>query len=489
MFTALAKPIVSSALLVAATMTPALAAAQPVRAESLSWAPCPGVSEPAYGLECTTLDVPLDYKHRNGQTIELAVSRLRSTDPAKRRGVLLVNPGGQGASMLDLPVTLVNLGLPTVVRERYDIVMFDPRGIGRSTPVRCDLSPDQAATLIPPSYARDAADVERRAAYSRQVAGQCTHSSTARLLPYITMSNVARDMDEIRTALGETRISYLGYSNGTQLGAFYHELFPAHTDRFVLDSLSQYGLNSTTSRQFARGVEDRFPDFATWAAGKNATYGLGATPSAVRAKYFELVERLDATPYSGVDGAAFRALTFGLLFNDATFEPLAQTWQAIDQGGQLPPIPAGPGGDFSGMLHLVCNKPGWSHSIATYQRNVAHDRVRYPMFGAAGANVWPCAYWPAPTEEHIRIDADGPANLLLVNNLRDPGTPYAGALEFRHAQGRSARMVTVDAGGHQVYLFNHNTCANQIITTYLAGGERPATDRLCPTTSDDTGLR
>jgi pimeloyl-ACP methyl ester carboxylesterase len=482
MITHLAKALVSSGLLVAAT----LAASPPVQAEPMSWAPCSGFPEPTYGLECTTLDVPRDYTRRHGETLELAVSRLPSTDPAKRRGVLLVNPGAQGASQLDFPLTLVSLGLPATVRQRYDIVMFDPRGIGRSTPVRCDLRPDQSATVVPPPYARNSADVERRAADARAIAEQCASSSTARLLPHITMANVARDLDEVRKALREKRISYLGYSNGTHLGAYYSELFPSRTDRFVLDSLTgPGGLDSTQARRWARGFEDRFPDFAAWTAGQNATYGLGSTSEAVRKKYFELAGRLDSAPYSGIDGAAFRAMTFGMLYSDSTFAPLAQTWQTIDRGGALPPPSGDTEWDFSGQLHLACNQPGWPTNVATYQRNVARDRVRYPMFGAATANVWPCAYWPVAAEPRVPIDPDGPSNLLLVNNLRDPGTPYEGAVEMRRALGDNARMVSVNNGGHLAYLFNDNTCANQAVTTYLVDGKRPASDRICPEVAPD----
>jgi hypothetical protein len=196
-------------------------------------------------------------------------------------------------------------------------------------------------------------------------------------------------------------------------------------------------------------------------------------------KYFELAGQLDSAPYSGIDGAAFRAMTFGLLFSDATFAPLAQAWQAIDQGGELPPPGGGTEVDFSGLLHLFCNGPAWPTHVKTYQRNVARDRVRFPMFGAAAANVWPCAYWPKAAEPRIPIDPDGPSNLLLINNLRDPGTPYVGAVESRRALGHSARLVSVNDGGHLVYLFNDNTCANQTVTTYLVDGKRPASDRVC----------
>jgi pimeloyl-ACP methyl ester carboxylesterase len=218
-----------------------MAAVGRVAGGSLSWGACPGVPEPALGLECTTVAVPLDYARPHGETISIAVSRLPSTRPDKRRGVLLLDIGGQGDSQAALPLTLVARGLPASVRERYDLIEFDPRGIGRSTPLTCDLRPDQAATLIPPPYASTAADVQQRAVQAREIAGQCASSTTGHLLPYITTANVARDMDRIRQALGERRVSYLGYSEGTYLGAVYAALFPAHTDRMVFDSVSGLG--------------------------------------------------------------------------------------------------------------------------------------------------------------------------------------------------------------------------------------------------------
>lgn len=476
--TALAAVAAASALTLGPAPTPSAAQAG---TGSLSWTPCPGVPEPTLGLECTTVTVPLDYAKPAGETIEIAVSRLPSTNQSARRGVLLLDIGGQGDSQAALPLTLVSLGLPASVRERYDLIEFDPRGIGRSTPLTCNLRPDQAATLIPPPYARTAADVEQRAADARQIADQCAHSSTARLLPHITNTNVARDMDRIRQALGEQRISYLGYSHGTYFGTLYAALFPNRTDRMVFDSVSGTGgLDAVGARRWGLGFELRFPDFAQWAAAQNATYGLGATPAQVRTRYLQIVDQLDQAPVAGISGATLRAMTYGMLFNDAIFPALAATVSALGNGQapQLPPLPGG--GDFSGMLALVCNSPGWSRNIETYQRHVAVDRLRYPMFGPAAAGVWPCAFWPAKPEPRVDISKAGSSNILLVNNLRDPATPYVGAVELHRTLGARSRLVTVDEGGHLSYLYGGNTCAKDTVTAFLVTGKRPPHNRFCP---------
>jgi pimeloyl-ACP methyl ester carboxylesterase len=475
---AVAAVLAASGLVLAPAPTVAAAHAA---GTSLSWAACPGVPEPALGLECTTVTVPLDYARPRGESIDIAVSRLPSTRPSQRRGVLLLNIGGQGDSQAALPLRLVSKGLPASVRERYDLVEFDPRGIGRSAPVSCDLRLDQAATLIPPPYAKDAADVERRAAQAREIADQCANSSTGHLLPYITSTNVARDMDRIREALGEPRISYLGYSNGTHLGTIYAALFPNRTDRMVFDSVSGLGgLDAVGARRYGLGFEIRFPDFERWVASRDATYRLGATPEQVRATFLAVVDQLDRQPVVGIDGSSLRALTFSLLFSDTTFPALAELLRALGTGQPptLPPFEAG--GDFSGMLHLACNSPGWPHDVRTYQDHVAQDRVGYPLFGAAAANVWPCAFWPAEPEQPVNIGQAGSSNILLVNNLRDPGTVYVGAVELRRALGGRSRLVTVDQGGHLSYLFGDNACADGIETAFLVDGMRPPTDWFCP---------
>jgi pimeloyl-ACP methyl ester carboxylesterase len=457
-------------------LLPVLPAAEP----GLVWGPCPDVGVPTPGLECTTIEVPLDYRRPNGEHIEIAVSRLPSTDPAKRRGVLLTNPGGPGFGGLTLPLDLVQLGLPASVREQYDVIGFDPRGNGYSTPVTCALPPELQVNNVPP-YARDAADVGRQATRVREVAERCANSPTAELLPYINTANTARDMDRIRTALGEERISYFGLSYGTYLGGVYATLFPHRTDRWVLDSVAgRNGIDITASRRFSVGFEQRFPDFAAELAARHDVYGLGATVDEVTAKYFELAAELDVTPVAGIDGPLFRMVTFASLYLDARFPALAEVWQAVDQG-TTPRAYLDVENILSAQLHVICNDSDWPESIHTYQRNVAIDRVRHPMFGAAGANIWACAFWPVdPVERPVRISTpnDG-ANILLVQNLRDPATPLVGAREMARALGHRARLVTVNEGGHGAYLFTANTCANTVVTDYLTTGVRPPAGFAC----------
>jgi pimeloyl-ACP methyl ester carboxylesterase len=188
-------------------------------------------------LECSTLQVPLNYHAPNGREIEIAISRLASKNPSQRRGVLLTNPGGPGAApALDFPFGLKEAGLPQSVLDTYDVIGFDPRGVGRSTPVTCGPTPEQTKYGPHPTYANSAADVVERAEAAKAIAEQCAGSTTAWMLPHTTTANTARDMDRIRQALGEQKVSYLGYSYGTHLGAVYTTLFPHRGDRIVLDS-------------------------------------------------------------------------------------------------------------------------------------------------------------------------------------------------------------------------------------------------------------
>ncbi|GAB3568997.1 alpha/beta hydrolase [Amycolatopsis endophytica] len=476
------KPVLAvlAAALVASPV-PAVAAT----ADTLSWGKCPE-DVVATGLRCATLDVPLDYRDPEGPAIEVAISRLPSAHPEKRRGVLLTNTGGPGGPGLRFPADLRDLGLPQSVLDSYDVIGMDPRGVGHSTPVTCDLTPGQAFTDIP-LYARDSAEVAATAGTAAVIARQCGSSATAPLLPHITTANTARDMDRVREALGEPEISYLGISYGTYLGAVYTTLFPGHSDRFLLDSsVGPGGFDITASRMLGRGVEDRFPDFAEFAVA-HPEYELGRTPGEVRAKYFDLAARLDTTPSpEGVDGKLFRHLTFAQLYYDKNLPSIAAQWHALNTGAPLPAAgtaaaAAAPTDNAAAsQLHVVCNDSDWPEDVRTYQRNVAVDRIRHPMFGAAAANVWPCAFWPSePVEPPVEITGRGPSNVLMVQNLRDPATPLAGALALRHAFGDRARMVTADQGGHLAYLFQDDTCLNDAATTFLATGQRPRHDTAC----------
>ncbi|MBE1498192.1 pimeloyl-ACP methyl ester carboxylesterase [Amycolatopsis lexingtonensis] len=459
----------------ATTVVPAASAAP----ATLDWGPCPAGAFPTPDLQCTTMKVPLDYRDPGGRTIDIAVSRLPSKNPAKRRGVLLTNPGGPGGGGLDYPQLLKLVRMPQDVLDSYDIIGFDPRGVAHSTPVTCDLKPEQIAVGNLP-YANGPADVVKQAALAKQEAKQCAEAKTGSLLPYVTTANTARDMDRIRAALGEAKVSYLGASYGTYLGAVYTTLFPERSDRFVLDSsLGPGGYDIDAMHGFARGMEDRFPDFAKFAAA-HPEYGLGTTPARVTAKFHELAARLDRAPVEGVDGSVFRGLTFEGLYS-TDLAPLAVNWQALDQGRPpAPPVEPVTGVEnlLASRFAVICGDSAWPRSIASYQVDVAVARVRYPLIGAGAANIAACAYWAPPAEPRVRITGHGPANVLMVQNQRDPGTPLSGARKLRAAFGERARMITIDQGGHGAYLFTPSKCGNSLVTAFLVSGQRPA-DTFC----------
>lgn len=460
----------------AALVVPGAASAAPVG--EVKWAACPAdVASP--GLECGTLQVPLDYRKPEGRQTEVMISRLASKNPAKRRGILLTNPGGPSEG-LTFPSLLKAIGLPQSVQDSYDVIGMDPRGLGYSSPVTCDMTEEQMALGSVPPYAVTQADVRKRAAETKAIAQQCLKSSTADVLPYNTTANIARDLDRVRAALGEKKASFLGYSYGTYLGSVYATLFPKTADRVVLDSnLGAGGWDVEGGRMFGRGVEDTFPDFAKWAAA-HPEHNLGTTPELVRAKYFELAARLDAKPsVEGINGNGFRLMTFVALYGtgDAVFSKLAAQWKAFDTNSPQPPeeVPETPRLQalLAGRLHVICGDSEWPSSVATYERNVAVDRVRHPMFGAAAANIQPCAFWPKPLEKQVKPSDRGPRNVLLVQNERDPATPLAGARTLRRAFGDRAAMLTADQGGHGVYVIGKNKCANDKVTEYLLSGQRP----------------
>lgn len=496
--------------------------------DSLDWALCPD-DLPATArsvLECTTVPVPLDHDQPDGTQIEVMISRLASPSPEERRGVLLLNPGGPGGAGLSQPADLSALGLPSSVLDAYDVIGMDPRGVGHSAPVSCGFTVEQNYRGNVPPYAEDAAAVADQAKVARQIADQCAANDPEGRMKHMTTANTARDMDAIRVALGEDELSFYGASYGTALGATFASLFPETSDRVVIDSnLGATSLDRDSLRRFGLGMEDRFPDFAAWAAQRHESYGLGATPREVRRTYTALAGRLTDRPVGGIDGATFRFYTFASLYADSSFGVIAQLWQALgdadgaaarEQAEELRSAVAGPGATvtapvpgplpvpapasapdgaakgteaatpspydnaWASFLAVTCNDTDWSEDVRTYQRAVATDRVRYPLFGAAGANITPCAFWhDDPVDPPVEFAGEGPANVLVLQNLRDPATPHLGGVLAREAFGERARLVSVDGGGHGVYVYDDNPCALNTTTRFLLGGNLPHRDVSC----------
>lgn len=471
------------------------AGAEGSRAPEVHWDTCPEdvVAEAApTELQCATVPVPVDYADPEGTRIELMISRLASTNQDKRRGTLMLNPGGPGGSGLSQPALLVARGLPAGVLDSYDLIGMDTRGVGHSAPVACGFTSDGPYTANIPPYAVDDAAVTEQAKVAEQVAEQCARHDRDGRLRHLTTANTARDLDRIRAALGEEKTSYLGYSYGTALGAAYASMFPERSDRIVLDSnIGDTHLDHDGLRRYALGVEQSFPDFAKWAAARHDSYGLGRTPAQVRRTYLTLAERLDKAPVAGFDGSLFRQYTFANLFKKMQYPKLAQQWQALAGGGGAaagqPPGNATASTASSSIDNplavfaaVTCNDIKWPENVDTYRRSVAEDRKRYELFGAAAANITPCAFWPyAPAEPPVAVNDDGPRNVLLVQNLRDPATPHVGGKMLRQKFADRSRLLSVDDSGHGAYVLGDNPCALNTTTRYLVEGKMPGKDMLC----------
>ncbi|MFZ4277868.1 alpha/beta hydrolase [Streptomyces arboris] len=479
-----------------ASLTTVPAAAEEVKTPRVKWGQCPDdvVAEAAPTvLQCANVPVPLDYAEPEGEQIDLTLSRLPAANPDKRRGVLMLNPGGPGGSGLALSALLVAQGLPSSVTDRYDLIGMDTRGIGHSTPVSCGFTTDSPYYSNIPPYAVDDAAVTAQAKVAEQAAKQCADNDDGRLR-HITTANTARDLDRIRAALGEEKTSYLGYSYGTALGAAYASMFPERSDRIVLDSnIGDTHLDRDGMRRFALGMEQTLPDFAKWAARRHDSYGLGRTPGQVRASYLTLAGRLDKAPVAGIDGNLFRLLTFGHLFKQTQYPKLAQTWQSLLEGDKTaargltatPEETAENGlsptdNALTVFLAVTCNDVEWPEDVNTYRQGVTEDRERYPLYGAATANITPCAFWPyAPVEPPVEVDTEGPRNVLLLQNRRDASTPHLGGRMLRKKFGDRARLISVDDSGHGVYALGKNSCALNTTTRYLVVGEMPTKDKYC----------
>ena len=489
------------------------ATASPASAQELDWGECPEAgTEP---LQCALLTVPRDYADPSGETIEIAVSRLPAEDPAERRGVLLSNPGGPGERGLFDPL---RIGYSPEVRARYDLIGFDPRGIGYSAPVTCDLAPDDLDVLRFLPYPDEEAGIGENVAYSQRAAAGCAASVTAALLPHITTANTAADMDMIRSALGERRINYYGTSYGTYLGAVYEELYPRRTDRFILDGVVHpRRIWRSTFYSWGPAAEVALVPFYRYAAHNDATYGLGDTSAEVRAKGLELLAEIEEEPFDHpqagpVDHKLWRETIRGALRNDISFPGLAGLWQLVDQGTAGPariarsaraieraldatgpqapagaavtaadfPVPA-PDNPYTSPWAVVCGDADWPESPATYEHDVGVADRLFPYIGGMAANIWPCAFWAFdPRDPVVDIGTQEGGKTLIVSSLFDPATPHDGAIAMRATLGSRSRLVSVETGGHVMAFNGRNGCAAAAASAFLADGTLPERDVFCP---------
>ncbi|MFJ3026783.1 alpha/beta hydrolase [Streptomyces tendae] len=481
---------VSTALLgVTAPVT--ASATSPSGPEPLTWSACEGTGlDPRQ--ECATLDVPMDYADPDGPRIEMAVSRIPAERPDARRGALLLIAGGPGGSSLNDP-SGKGQKLPQDVRDTHDLIGFAPRGLAPSTPAGCGLEyGDLATSRLRPWPAPDGS-VDGNMTTARRMADACARNG-GELIKHLSTANEARDIDRLRAALGERRISAWGVSYGTYVGAVYAQLFPHRTDRIVLDSVDNPDpalVNRAWLAAHEQGVEDTFPHFAAWASEPGNPDRLAERPADVRPLFLRLAAQLDREPIpwpganpEELNGNVLRQTMLDSFAAPSRYPTLARLMRAAAEG-TVPPAPQAPPEAVLQNVAAVgagvlCNDVAWPRTAAAYQKDVAESRAKYPLTAGMPRNAMLCAAWPYPPREApVRINDRGPSNVLLVQNERDVNTPLAGALRMREALGRRAVMVTVDATGHDSYLANGNACGDATVSHFLATGRRPASDVYC----------
>ncbi|GGQ28412.1 alpha/beta hydrolase [Streptomyces roseolilacinus] len=479
------------AVVPAASVSPDPAALRPYYAQRLSWRNC-GTS----GFQCATLRAPLDYARPGGAQIRLAVARVKATGPGKRLGSLLVNPGGPGGSAVGYLQGYAGLAYPAPVRARYDMVALDPRGVARSEPVRCLDGPDMDAhTQVDPTP-DDRRETDLLAASFKRFASACAKRS-GRILPHVSTVEAARDMDVLRAVLGDGKLTYVGASYGTFLGATYAELFPSRTGRLVLDgamdpSLTAARLNLDQTAGFDTAFRAFAADCLTHPDCPLGTTSVRDATARMRA----FLARLDRAPVpTGQDRPLGEALaTIGAItamYDEAAWPQLrtALTHAMDGEGSGLLALADsyyerdGDGG-YSNLMpanaavNCLDQPPAFTTPAAVAAAVPSFEKAS-PVFGRglAWASLT-CAYWPAKaTGAPHRITAEGAPPIVVVGTTRDPATPYKWARSLA-AQLSSGVLLTYDGDGHTAY-GRGSDCVDTAINTYLLEGTPPPPSQRC----------
>jgi pimeloyl-ACP methyl ester carboxylesterase len=465
---------------------------------TLQWHACTGL--PAdYGIhDCTMLSVPLNYADPGGRHLSLALDMIPATAPAsQRQGILLVNPGGPGASGLSLAAEVAGGLSPSVARD-YDIVGFDPRGVGSSVPqLSCDpgFFAGPRPNYIPASAAAEQVMIARAKTY----ASDC-EQQFGWLLPYMTTQNAARDLDSIRAAFGVAKINYFGFSWGTYLGQVYATLFGSHLRRVVLDStVDPTGAWYTDNVDQDYAFQGRIDAFYAWVARYDSTYNLGSTAAQVRAAWYRARDRLLAHPVNGTIGADEFDDTYlygGYL--DTIWPGLAQALSSYLNSGnttdlvdQYQSYGVQNANLFAVYNAVECADVSWPRNFAYWTSDTEMIYKTAPFY--AWGNAWDnaaCAFWPVHgPAKPLQINGTGLAGILMLQGTLDPATPYAGA-QNAHKLLPSARMVVVEGGGEHGQSFEQpaNACVQGYLNAYLATGALPQgtglVDATCPAVPD-----
>lgn len=457
--------------------------------QSLDWKSCDDKRLDEAKAQCADVTVPLDYTQPQGKTITVAISRI-AADPAHKQGVMLSNSGGPGGPGLDFMVD-VGAAMTPEVKQSYDLIGMDPRGVGRSTPVNCHWPRGFGLQAAGP----DRASYDESVATQADLAARCAKEEGERLR-FFTTRNTARDMDIIRAALGADKVSYYGTSYGTYLGAVYAQMFPERSDKIVLDSSvdpDRYGPVQMT-QDMGPANEAALDLWADWAAARDSEYHFGATREQVRASVRDLIRRSAEQPIHigtfDVGPHDLPLVLFVGLDSPDKYAGVAAQWRELRDAAEGQPveiseelnktlefmISARPE-DNSVQMAIMCGDVEGARDPEWYWRNIEAARASQPVFGDFANNISPCAFWAPPVESPTVVRNAVPT--LIVQSTGDTRTTYNNAQGMHRALSAS-RMVTLkDVPIHWIFGNYPNSCVYDAVNTYFRDGTMPATDVTC----------
>ncbi len=458
------------------------------QSQTLKWKSCYGE------YQCAKLLVPIDYEKLGTGSFEISLLRFQALDQSRRIGSLVVNPGGPGSSGLDYAYNAEYIVSPRIL-ERFDIVGFDPRGVGESAPIKC-LSDSE----IDQSYAADPtpdSDAELALAISdmRDYFKKCAENT--QYLGYYRTIDSARDMDILRSALGDQKLNFLGKSYGTYLGTLYAELFPTKVGRFVLDgAVDPNSSNKEATLGQAIGFDQALDAFLADCLKGSGCELTGDLESA-RNQVSELLKVISATPLKSksgrevTEGLAVIGLASGLydsesgwpvlrdalkeasLGNGDSFLTLADQYSGRQENGSYL------SNENDAIQVIDCLDQGAIESFSYFKSGVAEFAKEAPIFGPylayAGLS---CRYFPELKKlskpEIIKIVSDP---ILVIGTTRDPATPYKWAISLK-AIFQNSKLITFDSDGHTGH-GRGSKCVDSAVDRYLLSGKSPAVDLTC----------
>ncbi|MEV0374175.1 alpha/beta hydrolase [Streptomyces sp. NPDC050636] len=471
--------------------------------QKVQWTACGAdvTPEAVSGAQCGWVKVPVDYAAPDGETVKLRVSRVPAKDHSRRLGSLLFNPGGPGAGGAS-DVANGNWQAGGQARARYDLVGFDPRGIAGSGQIKC---PDGVAQG-PENPPRTEAEAGKAFADATRRAQACQKASGA-VLAHMDSVSVARDLDVLRTVLGDAKLNYTGISYGTFIGQQYMKLFPDKVGRMVLDGVVNPAADMRqVTRLDVKTADDAMRRYAQDLVARG-DHRLGATTDQILRRLTAFAKKLAQQPLRGADGEEFTDATLSTYLGMAV--TAEESWKSLTRA-----LVAALDGDGTAFEHLAAEMTGESGGKKpTPQEEQAEENVslsmpavlcldspsapkspkemldtaeafakQSPLFGRYYAwQMIDCATWPiAPTGAVEPIKASGAAPVLLVSYTDDPYTPLANA-QAVHRQLDNSSLLVRKGQGHGAYASeNPSTCTDRAVDGYLVGGKLPDKAANCP---------